>query len=121
DGGPESQILRTRLNEQNEILKEDANDPEALRRVTEEVRFIRQDIARVSKKHKGPILQRRLGKMTAVFNRVARAHAEKAEAERFDNHAAKVQQIIEDNAPEAFEDADLHLSEMRDLFFSVAW
>ncbi|MGK4422080.1 hypothetical protein ACSLVQ_27915, partial [Klebsiella pneumoniae] len=33
----------------------------------------------------------------------------------------KVQQIIDDNSSTAFDDADLHLAEMRDLFFSVAW
>ena len=119
--GPEIQLLRTRLTEQRETLKEAGQDPETIRRVTEEARFIRQDIARVSKKNRGPMLQRRLGKMQAVFNRVARAHAEKPETARFDNHAAKVQQIIEDGVPEAFDDADMHLSEMRDLFFSIAW
>jgi hypothetical protein len=66
-------------------------------------------------------MQRRLGKMTAVFNRIARAHAEKTENERFDNHAAKVQQIIDDVAAQAYDDADLHMTEMRDLFFVVAW
>ncbi|MGE3623811.1 MAG: Hsp70 family protein [Bdellovibrionales bacterium] len=121
DGGPEIQLLRTRLTEQREILEESTDDPETIRRVAEEARFIRQDIARVGKKHRGALLQRRLGKTTAVFNRVARAHAEKAEQERFDNHVEKVQQIIEDNTSEAFDDADLHLSEMRDLFFSIAW
>ena len=44
---------------------------------------------------------------------------DQAEAERFDNHATKVQQIIDDGAPEAYDDADLHLAEMRDLFFGI--
>jgi molecular chaperone DnaK len=119
--GPEVQLLRTRLTEQKEILEESGDDAEALRRVAEETRFVRQDIARVGKKNRAALFQRRLGKTTAVFNRVARGHADKTEGERFDNHATKVQQIIDDNVPEAFEDAELHLSEMRDLFFSVAW
>ena len=121
EGGPEIQLLTTRLNEQNEILQEASNDPETIRRVTEESRFIRQDIARIAKKHRAAMLQRRLGKMTAVFNRIASAHAEKVERARFDNHAFKVQKIIDDGSPQAFDDADLHLAEMRDLFFSIAW
>jgi molecular chaperone DnaK len=121
EGGPEVGLLKTRLAEQREMLEEASGDPETIRRVAEESRFIRQDVARVGKKHRAAIFQRRLGKMIAVFNRVARAHADKDETGRFDNHAAKVQQIIDDKAPEAFDDGELHLSEMRDLFFSVAW
>lgn len=121
EGGPEIKLLSSRLNEQSEILAEAGNDPETIRRVTEETRFIRQDIARVAKKHSAAMLQRRLGKMVAVFNRIASAHAEKLERARFDNHTAKVQKIIDDGEPAAFEDAELLLSEMRDLFFSIAW
>jgi len=121
DGGPEIKLLQTRLNEQREILEESANDPEAIRRAAEEARFIRQDIARVGKKHRSAMLQRRLGKMTAVFNRIGRAHADKMESARFDNHTQKVQHIIDDADVKSFDDADLHLAEMRDLFFSIAW
>lgn len=121
DAGPEVKLLHTRLVEQGEILQETGNDPETIRRVTEETRFIRQDIARVGKKHRGAMLQRRLGKMTAVFNRIASAHAEKVERARFDNHGLKVQKIIDDGEPQVFDDADLLLSEMRDMFFSIAW
>lgn len=121
DGGPEVQLLKVRLVEQREILDETSNDPETLRRVVEETRFIRQDIARLGKKHRKPMLQRQLGKMTSVFNRVARGGAEKAETERFDNHADAIQQIIDDGAPEALDDAQQHLSEMRGIFFDVAW
>lgn len=121
EGGPEIELLKIRLGEQREILDEASNDAEVIRRAAEESRFIRQDIARIGKKHRGAMFQRRLGKMMAVFNRIARAHAQKVESARFDNHGFKVQQIIDANNTGAFDDADLHLSEMRDLFFSVAW
>ncbi|MFA5040697.1 MAG: Hsp70 family protein [Bdellovibrionales bacterium] len=121
EGGPEVHLLKMRLQEQSEVLTESADDPEALRRVAEEARFVRQDIARIGKKYRGALLQRRLGKMTAVFNRIARAYAEKPENERFDNHATKIQGIIDAANPQAYDDADLHLSEMRDLFFIIAW
>jgi len=121
DGGPEVQLIKMRLQEQNEAVLESENDPEVLRKASEEARFIRQDIARIGKKYRRALLQRRLGKMTAVFNRIARAHAEKPENERFDNHATRVQEIIDRNDPSFLDDADLHMSEMRDLFFIVAW
>ncbi len=121
EGGPEVQLLKMRIQEQNETLLESASDPEALRRVTEEARFIRQDIARIGKKHRGAMLQRRLGKMTAVYNRIARASAKKPENDRFDNHTGKVQEIIDKNNIAALDDADMHMSEMRDLFFAIAW
>jgi molecular chaperone DnaK len=121
EGGPEVQLLKMRLQEQSETLAESASDPETIRRISEEARFIRQDIARLGKKHRAALLQRRVGKMMAVYNRIARAHAEKSENERFDNHTVKVQQIIDAAAPKDYDDADLHLMEMRDLFFVVAW
>ncbi len=121
DAGPEVNLLQTRLEEQREILQEAGNDPETIRRVAEESRFIRQDIARIAKKYRGAMLQRKLGKTMAVYNRIARAHADNEENARFDNHNMKVQQIIDDGEPLAFDDADLHLAEMRDLFFSIAW
>lgn len=121
NAGPEVQLLKMRLQEQTETLQESSNDPDGLRRVSEESRFVRQDVARLGKKYRSPLMQRRLGKMKAVFNRIARAHAEKTETARFDNYANKVQKILDENNVQAFDDADLHLSEMRDLFFIVAW
>jgi hypothetical protein len=121
EGGPEVQLLKMRLQEQNETLAEAAEDAETVRRVAEESRFARQDIARLGKKYRPQMLQRRLGKMTAVFNRIARAHAEVTEKERFDTHAVKAQEMIELKEAKAWDDADMHLAEMRDLFFAVAW
>ncbi len=121
DGGPEVQLLKTRLAEQRETLEEAAGDAETIRRVVEETRFIRQDTARISKKHYGAMLQRQLGKMTAAFNRVVRAQADKLETARFDNNARDVQQIIEDGDPLTFDDATLKLGAMRTLFFTIAW
>jgi molecular chaperone DnaK len=121
EGGPEVQLLKMRLQEQSETLTEASGDPEAVRRVAEESRFARQDIARLGKKYRAAMIQRRLGKMTAVFNRIARAHAEKAEAERFDGYAQQIQATIDAAGAKSFDDADLNLHEMRELFFAVAW
>ncbi len=121
EGGPEVQLLKTRIDEQSEMLGEGASDPEALRRVVEEVRFIRQDIARLAKKHGGPMLQRQLGKMIAAYNRVVRGKANNEENERFDNYAQAVQKIVDDDNASSFDVARMRLGDMRTLFFSIAW
>lgn len=121
EGARELGLLRSRLTEQRDTLHEGADDPEIVRRVSEEGRFIRQDIARLVRRHRGETLQRQMGKLVNIFNRVARARADATEAARFDNHANKVQQIIDDGQAIAYDDADRHLAEMRDIFFAAAW
>lgn len=121
DGGPELQLLRTRLDEQKESLEDAGHDAETIRRIVEETRFIRQDIARQYKKHFVPVLQRRLGKMTAIFNRVARAEATKTESAQFDECARKIQNVIDEKAEHAYEESTLLFGDMRNVFFSVAW
>jgi molecular chaperone DnaK len=121
DGGPEMQLLRVRLTEQQEILEESGTDAETVRRILEESRFIRQDIGRLSRRHHGAMLQRRLGKLTINFNRIARQHAKKDEAALFDQHAAALQAIIDDGDAIAWTDGDQHLAALRELFFAIAW
>lgn len=121
NGGPESNMLKSRLEEQRDILSESVGDAETIRRVVEEARFIRQDIARLGRKYGEKMLQRRLGKMTAVFNRVARGGANAAEIARFDELEQLVQDIINSADPATYDDAILYLGEMRGLFFSIVW
>lgn len=121
EAGKELSVLRLRIADQKDILQESGQDPELIRKVSEESRLIRQDIARLGKNYQGAILQRQLGKMMAIFNRLARAQAEKEEIDRFTNHGEKVQHIIDDGAPELLADAERHFAEMRDIFFAAAW
>jgi molecular chaperone DnaK len=121
EAGPEVQLLKTRLDEQKEILEESVDEPEALRQMVEETRFIRQDIARQTKKNAGPMTQRHLGKLQTVFNRVARAKADKKENDDFDTLAAQVQDIIDAKDPALFDQATLYMAEMRRRFFAIAW
>jgi hypothetical protein len=121
EAGKDVNILRLRINDQKDLLAEAGQDPELIRRVSEEARLVRQDIARLGKRHRGAILQRQLGRLTAIFNRLARAQAEGVELERFTGHIDRVQKIIDDGAEEAMNDADRHFTEMRDIFFAAAW
>ncbi|MBI1273500.1 MAG: Hsp70 family protein [Alphaproteobacteria bacterium] len=120
DGGADLGELRARLKRQQEALK-DASEPEALRKVCEEIRFVRQDTARLGKQHRAAMLQRQLGKLTMVFYRAGRAHADENEKARFENHASKTQKVIDDTENPAFEDAERHIGEMREIFFAAAW
>ncbi|MGB4101484.1 MAG: Hsp70 family protein [Alphaproteobacteria bacterium] len=121
EAGKELDVLRLRISDQKEILQEAGQDSELIRKVSEESRLVRQDIARFGKKYRSQMMQRQLGKLVAIFNRLARGQAEKIEVERFEGFADKVQKIIDDGAPEAFADADRFFAEMRDIFFAAAW
>ena len=119
--GPEITLLQSRLEEQGEILEESADDPDTIRRVCEEARFIRQDTVRLGRKHLGALLQRQLGKVQAVFNRAGRSKAEDTDKTLFDELAAKVQKIIDTDHEPTFPAAQHFLSDMRRIFFMVAW
>ncbi len=122
DVGPDVKLLKTRLQEQGEMLEEGDEEPESLRQIAEEVRFIRQDVMRASRKYAIPVLQRRLGRMNAVFNRMARRQAEKDDAARFDAEAAKIQAVIDaDEAFTAYDEALPSFAEMRRIFFGAVW
>jgi len=119
--GPEIDLLKSRLDEQKEILEESLDDPDMVRTVSEEARFIRQDIVRQGQKYRGALLQRKLGRLLAAFNRVVRSKAEDAEKNSFDDLASKIQRIIDSDHEMAFAGALLCLSDMRRIFFAVAW
>ena len=119
--GPEISLLKTRLDEQKEILEESLDDPDSVRRISEEARFIRQDTVRMGLKYQGALLQRQLGKLMAAFNRMGRSKAEDQEKGLFDDLATKVQKIIDAHHDMAFPAAHMCLSEMRRIFFTVAW
>lgn len=119
--GPEIALLNARIEEQGEILEESTDDADTIRRVSEEARFIRQDTVRLGRKHMAALLQRQLGKVQAAFNRVGRSKAEDSEKASFDDLANKIQKIIDADHEMAFPAAGLFISDMRRIFFSVAW
>ncbi len=121
EGGPEIGLLKTRLDEQREIFADAPGDADTARLVSEEARFIRQDAVRLGRKYAPALIQRRLGKLAALFNRVARGKAEEAEAKAFDDLSEKIQKIIDSGDAAALPAADLCLTEMRRLFFAAAW
>lgn len=118
---PDINFLKTRLEEQLEILEESADDAETIRQISEEGRFIRQDTLKLGLKYADPLLQRHLGKMIFAFNRVCRSSATSEEISAIDELSTKVQDIINQKDSKQFAAGQLCLSEMRRIFFMVAW
>lgn len=119
--GPDVSLLKVRLDEQKEILIEEAEDAEDVRRITEEARFIRQDTVRLGRKYTLELLQRQFGKMTAAFNRVVRGKALEEDKKAFDELAAHVQSAIDKEDEQSYATAQLCLAQMRRVFFTSAW
>lgn len=141
-GTRELDLLRHRLVEQRDALGDAAEDPELLRQISEEARFIRQDVARLSRRYASSVLQRRLGRMVAAFNRVARSKTTPEELVVFEQNVHAVQDVvassstiraeaIRENNISALRDggvstsnwykAERALLEMRRLFFNASW
>lgn len=119
--GPEITLLKTRLDEQVEILEESKEDGETVRGISEEARFIRQDAARLETKHQGPVFQRRLGKLVAAYNRISRGGAKLEENQAFDDWAQHAQNELDEKQEGPYGAAQTALSQMKRLFFVVAW
>lgn len=54
--GPDLALLKSRLDEQKEILEESLDDADMVRTASEEGRFIRQDIVRMGRKYMAVVL-----------------------------------------------------------------
>lgn len=133
-------LIRRRLQEQERTLADAADDPEMLRQVSEEGRFIRQDMARLSRRHAASILQRRVGRLVAAFNRTASGYTNDEEQKEFSDAQAGLYDIISSAAAQRAEamkeskigtlpdggvsatswyKAEKHLADIRRLFFAA--
>lgn len=119
--GADIQLLKDRIDDQKEILKDSLDDSEVIRQVSEEARFLRQDIARTSRKHLIPLLQRRLGRLQAIFNRVARAFANAEELERFEKTIADINGVLDEKREAELNYAERRLEDLTDDFFDLSW
>jgi molecular chaperone DnaK len=119
--GSDIQLLKDRIDDQKEILKDSADESEVIRQVSEEARFLRQDIARAGHKHMVPLLQRRVGRLQAIFNRVARSFAHAEELERFERAMVDIRNMLESAKEEDLVYSERKLEELTDDFFDFAW
>ncbi|NDE90174.1 MAG: Hsp70 family protein [Alphaproteobacteria bacterium] len=121
EAGAEIQLLKDRIDDQKEILKDSLDDSEVIRQVSEEARFLRQDIARTSRKHLIPLLQRRMGRLQAIFNRVARSFASAEELERFEKSMLDINSVLDEKREAELDYAERRLEDLTDDFFDLSW
>ncbi len=126
--GPDIQLLNDRIMDQRDIVASAGADPEVIRQVSEEARFLRQDIARQGRRYLSALLQRRLGRLKALFNRIARSHANGDELEQFDQTVADIQHTLDEHdgemkpeAASALTHAERKVEDLTDHFFELAW
>jgi molecular chaperone DnaK len=113
--------LKLRLRDQQIHLQEAGQEPELIRKISEEARMIRQDIARASKAYQAEIAQRQLGKLKAFFNRLAREKAEPEEIEKFEKQCGLLQKAIERNDAAMPAEIEEAFFKLREIFFAAAW
>jgi molecular chaperone DnaK len=121
EAGGDVQLLKDRIDDQRAILLEAGDDSEVIRQVSEEARFLRQDIARAGKRHLSDLLQRRLARLKAIFNRIARSFANAEELERFEQAVYEVQTILDANDETALPQGERRMEDLTDDFFDLAW
>lgn len=121
EAGTDVQLLKDRIDDQRLILDDAAGEAEIIRQVSEEARFLRQDIARAGKKHLQALLQRRLARLSALFNRVARSFANAEELETFDQNVYEIQNGLDEASDESLIGAERRLEDLTDMFFDLAW
>lgn len=121
EAGPDIQLLKDRIDDQKDLLSGSIDEPEVIRQVSEEARFLRQDIARAGRTYLMPLLQRRLGRLVAIFNRVARSFASAEELERFDRATTDIRSILEEKKEAEYNHAERRLEDLTDDFFDIAW
>ncbi len=121
EAGTDVQLLKDRIDDQRMILDDAGDDSEVIRQVSEEARFLRQDIARTGKKHLAALLQRRTGRLKAIFNRIARAFSNADELERFEQGVFEIQKILDERNNDEMPRAERRLEDLTDDFFDLAW
>lgn len=121
EAGADVQLLKDRIDDQRDLLGGSLDDPEVIRQVSEEARFLRQDIARSGRKYLVPLLQRRVGRLSAIFNRVARSFASAEELERYDRSCKEINAILDEKRMDDYGYAERRLEDLTDDFFDIAW
>ncbi len=122
----EADLLRHRLKEQIEALRDAGEEAELIRQASEEARFIRQDLARLARKQGASVLQRRLGRLSAAYNRTARAQATAEEIAEVTRLTEALNATINGAGEAGIDTATWYRAEhdllaIRRLFFAAAW
>jgi hypothetical protein len=114
--------IERKLEEQRRRLRE-ASSGDERRSITELVRHIRQQIARLrgQPEHRGRYLELKLNDLVAEYNKYARPEQPTPQSERFDQQAGAAANELKRQTPAAFDLADLVIEQMRIINWRTLW
>jgi len=112
----QAEEIRKRMEAHHENL-DSAHEADTVRVATEEARFVRQDIARLSAKYSSKLLERKLLTLRDNYNEYCRERADLKTNERFDKMILAAQREIHNDGP----DAERIIDELTDLYATELW
>jgi molecular chaperone DnaK len=114
--------IERKLEEQRRKLGE-ASSGDERRSITESVRRIRQQIARLrlQPEHRGRYLELKLNDLIARFNDHARPEKPTPQSERFDQQAAAASNELKRRTLAAFDLADVIIEQMEIIYWRTLW
>ena len=114
--------IERKLEEQRRRLCE-ASSGDERRSITELVRHIRQQIARLrwQPEHRGRYLELKLNELVSGYNKYARPEQPTPQSERFDQQAGAASNELKRQTPAGFDLADLIIEQMRIIYWRTLW
>jgi molecular chaperone DnaK len=100
-----------------------ASSGDERRSITESVRHIRQQIARVrlQPEHQGRYLELKLNELISRYNELARPEAPTPQSERFNQQAAAASNELKRQTDAAFDFADVIIEQMEGIYWRTLW
>jgi hypothetical protein len=111
-----------KLEEQRRKLS-DASSGDERRSITETVRHIRQEIARLRfhPDHRGRYLEHKLNELITRYNEYARPEKPTPQSERFDQQSLAAMNELRRRTPTAFDLAQIILEQMETIYWRTLW
>jgi molecular chaperone DnaK len=112
--------LRRRVNEQRIMLNQN-QDGDARRQVTEQARFVQQELSRLrhSPEHRKTALMTEMNELLKEFNSLVRDEASPVVIGRMEQLAETVRRSCERGDRDSFHDAERAVGEMRDVLYGM--
>jgi molecular chaperone DnaK len=112
--------LRKMLDEQKNLLNQ-SDDADARRQVTEQARFIQQELSRLrhSPEHRKTALLTEMSEVLEEFNSLVRADASPSTIGRMEQLAETIRRACERGDRDSFDDAERAVREMRSIMYSI--
>ena len=118
----ELDVIERKLEEQRRRLGQAASGDER-RSITESVRHIRQEIARLrlQPEHRGRYLELKLNDLITRYNKLARPETPTPQSERFDQQAASASNELKRQIDAAFDLVEVIIEQMEAIYWRTLW